>query len=128
MGDFLDARWLEYGVTSALLITVIVYILRVHIPALISTFDQGFSRVTAALKEINTQIMYMQKRVDQVENHIIDKAELEWRGHDKECRAMAKDAIAVTTDAVEETRSLKEEFRDLKYQVHQVLESISKIL
>ena len=60
MLEFLDTRWLEFGLTGGLLVVVIVYLLKFHIPSIIKTFSEGFKNMAAALKEINTTLAAVQ--------------------------------------------------------------------
>lgn len=130
--DFIDQRWLEFGVTSALLIAVIVYLLKSHIPQLIKTFDQGFTRVSGALKDVNTQLLALLKRLDHMEEHMLDKSNIEWREHSKECRDTAKENSEMGGEILdqikEQTGEITQELREMKQSVHNLLEAISKIL
>jgi len=129
--DF-DPKWLEFGVSSALLICVIIYLLRSHIPQLIKTFDQGFTRVSGALKEVNTQLLSLLKRMDHLEERLTDKSDAEWREHSKECRETAKESSDMGEDILREIRDqtgeVTQELREMKQAVHTLLEAISKIL
>jgi len=127
-----DTRWLEFGVSSALLVCVIIYLLKSHIPQLIKTFDQGLTRISGALKEVNTQLIVLLRRVDHLEERLTDKADAAWRDHTKECRDVSKEAANRGEDIMdqirEQTGELAKELREMKQAVHKLLEAISKIL
>jgi len=121
-------RWLEFGVTSGLLITIVVYLLKWHIPALMQTFEQGFSRVALALKDVNTQMAQLQKRLDRLETRILDRSDDEWREHARECRQLAKESSEERAEVMDGAREIKIEIHEMKQRVQQLLEAILKIL
>lgn len=126
--DFDIRPIIEFGVTSGLLISIIIYILKWHIPTLIRTFEEGFHKVAVALKDVNTQLLGILKRIDHMQERILDKADGEWKEHAKECRDIAKESTDTNAEIVEEVRELKDELKEMKQQVFRVLEAISKIL
>ena len=130
--EVMDTRWLEFGVTSALLVSVIIYLLKYHIPQLIKTFEEGFGRVSVALKEVNTQLLVLLKHISHMEERLLDKAADDWKEHGKECRDIAKSAENQTDGMIDsvktETQMIANELREMRQAVYRLLEAISKTL
>jgi len=59
-----DPKFLEFGISNFLLVGIIVYILKWHIPNLVKSFQDGMASIAKALKEVNTR---QQEAVDAVE-------------------------------------------------------------
>ena len=48
--------FLQHGVSNGLLIVIIVYLLRYHIPSLVKAFEEGMRNVAEALKEVTATL------------------------------------------------------------------------
>jgi F0F1-type ATP synthase membrane subunit b/b' len=111
-------RWLEFGVVSALLIVVVVYILRYHMPTIIRSFSEGMRNIAVALKEVNKSLTDLQLLVTL-------KAEKASRECYEKCqheRERDHDAVVKRVDRMEkEMRKMEESMDKLRSAVERFL-------
>lgn len=70
-----DSKWLELGVTAGLLVMVVVYILTVHIPRLIRTFEEGLKNMALALKDVNTSNLQVCRTAEENRRAMMDRCD-----------------------------------------------------
>jgi len=101
----MDIRWLEFGVTAGLLILVIVYILRYHIPRLIQAFEQGLERMAAALKENTDELRDHDRRIHELMLSVGQRLDDTQSKHAESCENHRKEIEGRLTTCIERAAS-----------------------